>query len=99
VKEVEEKDAKQKARGIQHNPYTNISAQDVKAQWKQFELLVQKKQALLEEAIKESKRAGLSEEQVLEIKDNFGHFDKDKVNYINCTPFFSLNSFSYRMES
>jgi len=78
VKEVEEKDAKQKARGIQNNPYTNISAQDVKAQWKQFELLVQKKQVLLEEAIKESKRAGLSEEQVQEIKDNFSHFDKDK---------------------
>jgi len=77
IKTVSKKSKKQKKRGLAHNPHTNITAADVRAQWKQYELLVAKKKELLEQEIEESKRAGLTEEQMKEITDNFKYFDKD----------------------
>jgi len=71
-------DEKVKARLITVNPYTNVTSQDCAAQWNQFVLFLNKKKDLLVTEIENSKRAGLSEEQIREVNDNFDYFDKDK---------------------
>lgn len=75
---VAEAGDKVKARLITINPYTNLTTQDLQAQWYQFQLLAGKKKELLEQEIENSKRSGLTEEQVREVNDNFNYFDKDK---------------------
>lgn len=75
---VTETSAKVRERLITINPYTNLTAEDCSAQWYQFQLLVSKKKELLEQEIANSKRSGLTEEQIREVNDNFDYFDKDK---------------------
>jgi len=70
--------AKVEARQITINPYTNLTAEDSKAQNYQFTLLLNKKKEVLEAEIESSKRAGLTEEQMKEIEDNFTYFDRTK---------------------
>jgi len=83
LKAIEEVDVKVNARKITNNPYTNISLQDCKAQWTQYQILLQKKKELLEQQIEESKKSGLTDEQIQEINDNFEYFDKDNSKYLN----------------
>jgi Ca2+-binding EF-hand superfamily protein len=75
---LEQHDQKVQARGLATNPHTNITLSDARAQWDQFVLLLQKKKQLLEEQLEESKRQGLTKEQMQEIEDNFNFFDKDR---------------------
>jgi len=72
--------AKVDARQITINPYTNVTAEDTKAQNYQFTLLLNKKKEVLEAEIESSKRAGLTEEQMKEIEDNFNYFDRNPKN-------------------
>jgi len=69
---------KVRERLITINPYTNVTAEDAKAQWYQFQLLLSKKKDLLVQEIENSRRSGLTEEQIREVNDNFNYFDKDK---------------------
>ena len=78
LKKVSDAGEKVQARLITINPYTNVTSQDAQAQWYQFQLLLQKKKELLDQEIENSKRSGLSEDQVREVNDNFNYFDKDK---------------------
>jgi len=82
LKAIDQVDSKVNARQITNNPYTNTTSQDCSAQWSQFQLLLAKKQELLEQQIEESKKSGLTDEQLQEIKDNFAYFDKQKNNYL-----------------
>jgi len=75
---LEQHDQKVQARGLATNPHTNITLGDARAQWDQYLLLLQKKKQLLEEQLEESKRQGLTKEQMQEIDDNFNFFDKDR---------------------
>jgi len=75
---LEQHDQKVQARGLATNPHTNITLADARSQWDQFVLLLQKRKQLLEEQLEESKRQGLTKEQMQEIEDNFNFFDKDK---------------------
>jgi len=75
---VDETSQKVKERLITINPYTNLTAEDCHAQWYQFKLLANKKKELVEQEIENSKRSGLTEEQIREVNDNFDYFDKDK---------------------
>jgi len=75
---LEQHDQKVQARGLATNPHTNVSLADARSQWDQFVLLLQKRKSLLEEQLEESKRQGLTKEQMQEIEDNFNFFDKDK---------------------
>jgi len=75
---VESSGAAVLARLITINPYTNLSVEDTKAQWYQFQLLLQKKKELLEQEIENAKRSGLTAEQLKEVQDNFEYFDKNK---------------------
>jgi len=83
LKRIDEVDAKVSAIQITNNPYTNTSSQDCKAQWSQFKLLLSKKKELLEQQIEESKKSGLTDEQLSEIRDNFRYFDRDNTNYLD----------------
>jgi len=67
-----------RARLITINPYTNLTNEDCNAQWNQLKLLLAKKKELLEQEIENSKRSGLTADQVREVNDNFDYFDKDK---------------------
>jgi Ca2+-binding EF-hand superfamily protein len=73
---------KVRARLITINPYTNLTVEDAQAQWYQFQLMLQKKKDLLVQEIENSKRLGLTEEQMREVNDNFDYFDKDKTNFL-----------------
>jgi len=75
---LEGHDQKVQARGLVNNPHTSVSLSDARSQWDQFQLLLQKKKELLQEQIEESKRQGLTKEQMQEIDDNFNFFDKDR---------------------
>jgi len=75
---LEQHDQKVQARGLATNPHTNVTLADGRSQWDQFVLLLQKRKQLLEEQLEESKRQGLTKEQMQEIEDNFNFFDKDK---------------------
>eukprot|EP01137_Pigoraptor_chileana_P036254 Opistho-2@31501 len=75
--EIDAIDAKIQQRQITNNPHTSITVQDAKAQWYQYQLLLKKKKTLLEAEIENSKRAGLSADQLKEINDNFAYFDKN----------------------
>jgi len=75
---LEQHDQKVQARGLATNPHTTVSLADARSQWDQFVLLLQKRKQLLEEQLEESKRQGLTKEQMQEIEDNFNFFDKDK---------------------
>lgn len=66
------------ARLITLNPYSNVTSEDTKAQWAQFQLLLSKKKELLETEIENAKRSGLTPEQLKEVNDNFEYFDKNK---------------------
>jgi len=76
--DLEGHDQKVQARGLVNNPHTNITLGDARSQWEQYLQLLQKKKSLLEEQLEESKRQGLTKEQMQEIDDNFNFFDKDK---------------------
>ena len=78
LKEVNEADKKVKARQITNNPHTQLTAQDMTSNWNQYQVLLQKKKDLLENAIEEKKKQGLTEDQIKEIEVNFQYFDKDK---------------------
>jgi len=75
---VDETSGKVRDRLITLNPHTNVTAEDCKAQWYQFQLMLNKKKELIAQEIENSKRSGLTEEQVREVNDNFDYFDKDK---------------------
>lgn len=70
-------EAKMAEREIERNPLTNLTSNDLQSLWKNYHLLLSKKIALIQEQIEEAKRAGLSEEQIKEIDDNFNYFDSD----------------------
>jgi len=76
--QLEGHDQKVQARGLVNNPHTSVSLGDARSQWEQFILLLAKKKSLLEEQLEESKRQGLTKEQMQEIDDNFNFFDKDR---------------------
>jgi Ca2+-binding EF-hand superfamily protein len=73
---------KVRARLITINPYTNVTSEDAQAQWNQLQLLLTKKKDLLVQEIENSKRSGLTEEQIREVNDNFNYFDKDKSGFL-----------------
>jgi Ca2+-binding EF-hand superfamily protein len=77
IESAEEAEAKFIARDIERNPYTNLTANDLKSIWKMYQLLLSKKVSLITEQIQDAERAGLTEEQVKEIDDNFAYFDSD----------------------
>jgi len=82
LEDIAQKDEQVKARQVTNNPYTNVTQQDCTVQYSQFKILLQKKKELLEVAIEDQKKAGLSEEQLQEIKETFDHFNKDKEDAI-----------------
>jgi len=79
---VDEANSKVVARQIPSNPYTNVTAEDCKAQWSQFQLMLNKKKELVVQEIENAKRSGLTEEQVREVNANFDYFDKDKTGVL-----------------
>jgi Ca2+-binding EF-hand superfamily protein len=78
-----EAEGKVAARDIERNPHTNLTTNDLRSQWTQFGILLGKKLELIAEQIEESKRAGLTEEQVKEIDDNFTFFDDNGNGFLN----------------
>jgi actinin alpha len=75
--DINTKDSAVKARQIDMNPHTNLTAGDLQSEWSQYQLLLKKKIQLIEEQIAEAASGGLSDEQRKEINDNFAYFDKD----------------------
>ena len=73
IKEAEDKVV---ARHIVANPYTNVSHSDCSANFAQFGLTLKKKRELVESQIEDAKKAGLTDEQLQEIRDNFNYFDR-----------------------
>lgn len=75
-------DEKIKERFITHNKFTVMTKGDCHALWTQFELMIEKKRELLKSQIEEKKKSGLTDEQLIEIRDNFNHFDRDKTQFL-----------------
>jgi Ca2+-binding EF-hand superfamily protein len=79
-----EKHAKRIAeRAITLNKFTPLKKEDLESAYKQYLLMVDRKRALLKNQIEESKKGGLTEEQVAEINAAFKHFDRNGTNDID----------------
>lgn len=65
-----------KSRGISNNSYSTLSAMDVEIQWQQYELLLSRKQKLLEEDIEFKKLRGISPDDYRQFDRNFLFFNE-----------------------
>ena len=63
-------------RNIPFNKFTPVTDQDCQAAYQQLLLVVEKKRSLLKQHIEDSKKNGLTEEQLTEIRENFNYFDR-----------------------
>lgn len=75
--------AKIEAEGITNNRHTILTNKDVDVFWKQYNIFLEKKKKMLEDAIANEKLKGVTPEQMEEIKKNFKQFDKDNSGTIN----------------
>lgn len=63
-------------RGITNNRHTILTATDVDVQWQQWQIFLNSKKKMLEEAIEHAKLRGITPEEYKEIEENFTQFDK-----------------------
>jgi len=65
-------------RKVAHNPHSLLTVLDAEVLLKQYEVFLNTKKATLEEEIRSKNMRGLSERDMLEIKQQFEQFDKSK---------------------
>ena len=70
-------------RAVSANPHTTLTVDDVKATHAQLTTMLAKKRELIQARLEEKKQAGLSEEMMKEIGDNFDFFDRNKSGSID----------------
>jgi len=83
IREIDLFYAKLEAANITRNKHTNLTVNDVRAQWDQFKSLLTKKQEIIKEEIELAKNQGLSPEQMEEIRVTFNTYDKNNNNYLD----------------
>ncbi|MDP2434761.1 MAG: hypothetical protein Q8P67_03370, partial [archaeon] len=69
--------AKLDAEGVTNNIHTTQTGKDITVQQQQFIVFLERKQAMLIDAIEQAKLRGLTPDQFKEIDDNFQQFDAD----------------------
>src|SRR3989338_4460427 len=65
------------AEGVTNNIHTTQTAKDITVQHQQFNVFLERKQAMLTDAIEQAKLRGLTPDQFKEIDENFNQFDAD----------------------
>eukprot|EP01105_Mastigella_eilhardi_P022404 TRINITY_DN5511_c0_g1_i1.p1 TRINITY_DN5511_c0_g1~~TRINITY_DN5511_c0_g1_i1.p1 ORF type:complete len:1116 (+),score=406.44 TRINITY_DN5511_c0_g1_i1:66-3350(+) len=63
---------------ITENAHTTLTLQDLEAKWKLTLKSIEDKRSLLSATLEQQKGSEVSEEQLKELRDCFGHFDKDQ---------------------
>jgi len=69
-------------RNITHNEHTSLTLKDILVQWDQYILFLQNKKKQIEEEIELARLRGLTEENFIEIEDNFRTYDKNNNGYL-----------------
>ena len=74
---IEAAQQKLDAEGVTNNIHTTQTAKDITVQHQQFNVFLERKQTMLQDAIEQAKLRGLTPDQFKEIDDNFNQFDAD----------------------
>ncbi|EGD73339.1 hypothetical protein PTSG_12249 [Salpingoeca rosetta] len=70
-------------RGVESNPYTVLSVEDVQITWDNYMQVLQSRKPYLENVVAYKKYRGISPQQYEEMEQIFHSFDKDDSNSIN----------------
>jgi len=69
-------------RKITHNEHTSLTVKDIEVLWEQYKLFLENKLKQIKDEIELEKLRGLTPEDLKEIEDNFGLFDKNKNGFL-----------------
>jgi Ca2+-binding EF-hand superfamily protein len=84
VKEAQEKLV---AAGVSHNPHTVLTVADLEVAFKQYELFLNTKKAVLEQGLEHKKLRGITPAQYAEINAQFKKYDKDNSGALDRAEF------------
>lgn len=77
LQQIEASQAKLDAENVTNNIHTTQTGKDISVQHQQFIVFLERKDAMLVDAIEQAKLRGLTPDQFKEIDDNFAQFDAD----------------------
>jgi len=77
LQEIQRLQSKLDEAGVANNPHTVLSALDAKVMWDQYSNFLNTKKKTIEDEILANKNRGVTQEQLTEIKQQFGRFDAD----------------------
>lgn len=81
--QVESVNSQLDAANIDDNQYTELTYHGLKQAFESLNVLIKKKEQVLEKEILASKHSGVSPDQLKEFQECFTHFDKDKDNLLD----------------